>query len=101
MIIVTGIAEIAPESIEAIKDAARVMASASRAEAGCHEYAFYEDIENPGTFRVYEEWESPEALRAHFAEPHMARFQKTLEAATILKLDISQFERGADVKVNT
>lgn len=100
MIVVTGIAEIAEDSIETIKQAAGIMAKASRAESGCREYAFYEDIETPGRFRIYEEWESADALRAHFNEPHMAVFQQALAKATVLGLNVSQFERGADIKVN-
>ena len=64
MIVVTGIATVAPESAEALKAAARKMAAASREEAGCHAYAFYEDLEVAGRFRVYEEWESAEAAEA-------------------------------------
>lgn len=100
MIIVTGIAEVASEDIATIKAAASIMAKASRAETGCVEYAFYEDIEQAGQFRIYEEWESVEALRTHFTLPHMAEFQAVLGSINVLKLDINQFERGRDIKVN-
>lgn len=99
MIVVTGIATVAPESAEALKAAARKMAAASREEAGCHAYAFYEDLEVAGRFRVYEEWESAEALREHFATPHMKSFNAAIREARDLHIDISQFERGPDIKV--
>ncbi|MDJ0614177.1 MAG: putative quinol monooxygenase [Rhizobiaceae bacterium] len=100
MIVVTGIAEIAVDDVETIKAAARIMAKSSRAEAGCIAYAFYEDIEHSGRFRIYEEWESADALRAHFQEPHMEAFNAALGSVTVLKLEISQFERGDDIKIN-
>jgi quinol monooxygenase YgiN len=58
-----------------------------RAEKGCIEYAAHVDAENigpfqarfgPDAFAVLESWESPEALNAHIATPHMRAYgQKT------------------------
>jgi quinol monooxygenase YgiN len=58
-----------------------------RAEKGCIEYAGHIDAADIGTFQakfgpdalvVLESWESPEALRAHVAAPHMKAYgQKT------------------------
>lgn len=100
MIIVTGIAEVAPQSVEQIKAAARVMAATTRTEAGCHAYAFYEDLEQPGRFRLYEEWETADHLRAHFATPHMAEFQAVIRSTEGISIQIKQFLRGDDIKVN-
>jgi quinol monooxygenase YgiN len=56
---------------------------AVQAEKGCIEYAPAIDAEGiggfqtkfgPDTFVVIEKWESPEALRAHAASPHMAAY---------------------------
>src|SRR5437773_10424444 len=56
---------------------------AVHAEKGCIEYAPAIDAEGigsfqtkfgPDTFVVIEKWESPEALRAHAASPHMAAY---------------------------
>jgi quinol monooxygenase YgiN len=56
---------------------------AVHAEKGCIEYAPAIDAEGiggfqtkfgPDTFIVIEKWESPEALRAHAASPHMAAY---------------------------
>ncbi len=100
MIIVTGIAVVAAKDIDTVKDAARIMAQASHAEAGCNAYAFYEDIEKSGRFRIYEQWESADALRAHFATQHMATFSETLRKADVLSLEVEQFQRGDDIQVN-
>lgn len=99
MLIVTGIAEVASSEIERVKVEAAKMAKASRAEEGCHEYAFFQDIENPTQFRIYEEWESADALRAHFATQHMALFNVFLKTVEGLSINISQFMRGEDIKV--
>lgn len=57
------------------------------AEKGCIEYAAHVDAEGIGAFQakfgpdafvVLESWESPEALTAHIAAPHMKAYgQKT------------------------
>jgi quinol monooxygenase YgiN len=56
---------------------------AVRAEQGCIEYGPAIDAEGigsfqakfgPDTFVVIEKWESPEALKAHAASPHMAAY---------------------------
>ncbi len=99
MIVVTGIAEIAPEDVSQIKSAAKIMASASRSEEGCRNYAFYEDIEQEGRFRIYEEWETAEALREHFTTQHMQDFNQILSETKVLKLEVDQFLRGDDIKV--
>ena len=101
MIIVTGIAEIAEGDIDVIKPAACEMAMNSRDEEGCRAYAFYEDLEKPGRFRIFEKWESVDALRAHFSTPHMQAFNAVLSGVTVLKLEVEQFEQGRDVTVNS
>jgi quinol monooxygenase YgiN len=53
---------------------------AVHAEKGCIEYGPVVDADLPGakfgedTFVVVEKWESPEALKAHAASPHMAAY---------------------------
>ena len=56
---------------------------AVRAEKGCIEYGAAIDLDpalkfqaayGPDTFVVVEKWESPEALMAHAAAPHMAAY---------------------------
>lgn len=47
---------------------------ASRAEDGCIEYNYAEDLLEPGLIRVSEIWESREHLAAHFKSAHMQRW---------------------------
>jgi quinol monooxygenase YgiN len=58
----------------------RANVPAVRAEKGCIEYGAAVDADGPfakfgpDTFVVVEKWESPEALKAHAAAPHMAAY---------------------------
>ena len=43
-------------------------------EPGCRAYGLWADPDNPGQFRIFEEWDSQEALTEHFGTPHFAAF---------------------------
>lgn len=47
---------------------------ASRAEDGCIEYNYAEDLLEPGLIRVSEVWACRENLAAHFKSEHMQRW---------------------------
>jgi len=75
MILVTGSFRIpVARRTEAAEAMERVIAETLR-ERGCFAYSYSEDVREPGLFRVSEQWESREALAAHFASPHMTRWQ--------------------------
>ncbi len=80
MIIVNGRIETTAEAIAAMKDAVAVMEAASRAEAGCHDYTFSVELNNPNVIRITERWDDMAALEIHFKTPHMAEFQKAMAA---------------------
>lgn len=75
MLVIAASLPIKPEQRDAAIAAAVKMAQATREEPGCLAYAFYQDLEDPNRFHVFEKWESAAALEAHFKTPHMADFQ--------------------------
>jgi quinol monooxygenase YgiN len=80
MIHVVAIITAKPGMREQILAAFRANMAAVHAEQGCIEYGPAVDLETspakfgPDTFVVIEKWESPEALKAHAASPHMATY---------------------------
>ena len=83
MIHVIAIITARPGMREAILKEFRANMPAVHAEQGCIEYGPAIDAEvmgriqtpfGPDTFVVVEKWESPEALKAHAAAPHMAAY---------------------------
>ena len=52
------------------------MIEASRAEPGCGGYDYAFDLLEPDLMRVRELWKDEQALKDHFATPHMAAFLK-------------------------
>lgn len=69
MIVVEG--SIRVRDIEAARPAMEAMIAASRAEAGCIDYAYALDLSEPGLVRVIERWETRAHLAAHAASDHI------------------------------
>ncbi|MGH9576537.1 MAG: putative quinol monooxygenase [Terriglobales bacterium] len=83
MIHVLAIVTAKPGMRESILQAFRANVPNVRAEQGCIEYGAAVDADpalkfqtafGPDTFVVVEKWESPDALKAHAAAPHMAAY---------------------------
>ena len=76
MILVTGEFYMPVEALGPTLEALERVILATRAEDGCLSYAYAYDVLEPGLFRVSETWRDREALTAHFAQPHMKRWQE-------------------------
>lgn len=92
MLVIAGEIEIDPAQREAAVTAAIRMMEETRQEAGCISYSFSGDLAQSGLFRVFEEWESQQALEAHFASPHMASFQKSVGGLGVTRMSIQRYE---------
>ena len=75
------------------------MIEASRAEAGCAGYDYAFDMLEPGLMRVREWWRDEQALRDHFATPHMAAFLKALRTLKPASVTIKCHELGPERKM--
>ncbi len=75
MIVIEGTVRIPLARLDAARPVMEQMIRASRAEAGCLDYAYSVDVLDPGLIRVSERWESREALAAHFETAHMATWR--------------------------
>ena len=94
MIVVTGTFQVAEEDVEAARTAMITMMAETAKEVGCITYRFYPDIEREGAFRVYEEWDNEEALKAHFNVDHMKTFREALSKINLLSRDVKMFKAG-------
>ncbi|SRR6056297_2349149 len=92
MIVVNGIVRTTREDIAALTHAISTMEAASRSEQGCLDYTFSIELNDPEVIRITEKWTSLEALKAHFAAPHMADFQATMGAHPPVAMDVSFYE---------
>ncbi len=91
MLIIAGTISIDPNRRAELLDAVQWMVDASRAEAGCREYVFTADPADPSIVRLFELWDSEEALAEHFASDHMATWREQSAGLGITGRDLTKF----------
>ena len=92
MLVIAGRIRIDPAKRAAALAAARDMMRDTRPETGCISYTFSADVDDEAVFYIFEEWEGPQALGAHFESPHMARFQKAAAGLGAAEMTIQRYE---------
>ena len=92
MIVIAGHVAIDPANLDKALPAAKQMMTETLKEEGCGAYVFSQDLSQPGCFRIFEEWESQEALDAHFKSPHMASFQKAMGGMGVKEMVVHKYE---------
>ena len=92
MLVIAGRIEIDPAHRSEAMAAAREMMADTRKEPGCISYTFSADLDEEGVFHVFEEWESQEALDAHFQTAHMARFRGLIPGFGLKDMSLQRYE---------
>ncbi len=92
MLVIAGHVTLDPAKRDAALPAAKEMMAETHKEAGCGAYVFSEDLDQPGRFLIFEEWESQEALDAHFKSPHMAKFQQAMGGFGVKEMVVHKYE---------
>ncbi len=95
MLLVIGTFRLPLASLDAGRAAMTRVIVASRSEPGCIEYAYAEDVIEPGLFRVHEAWESREALAAHFEAAHMKAWQRERAELGMTDRQVTAYEAAA------
>lgn len=80
MILITGHVILTPEHRERMIALGVEHSARSRDEAGCVAHNCHIDIENPDRLVFVEQWESIDAVRAHFAVPASRAFVAEMRA---------------------
>jgi quinol monooxygenase YgiN len=96
MIRVVGTFRLPLNNLAAGREALARVIAATRAEPDCIDYAYAEDVLEPGLFRVSEVWESREALTAHFEAPHMKAWQRERAALGMTDRDMRAYTVGSE-----
>ncbi|MBV8851210.1 MAG: antibiotic biosynthesis monooxygenase [Methylobacteriaceae bacterium] len=92
MLIVTGSLVAREDTVEELRRQALEHTQRSRKEPGCVSHAVHVDCENPMRLFFFEEWESREALLAHFAVPQSRHFVKSARELAAEASPIAIFE---------
>ena len=92
MIQINGTIKLGKPMDAATRKAMVEMVRASRAEDGCLDYAFAEDLADPDTLILYERWRDRDALAAHGQSAHMAEFRGVMAANPPVSCEIRVYE---------
>lgn len=90
-LVIAGTITIDPARRDAFAEAAVEMMEETHKEPGNVAYAFSADFADDGVIRIFEQWESQEALDAHMKSPHMAAFQGKLGGLGIRGMDMQKY----------
>ncbi len=98
MIMVTGVIESTRDDIASLRDAVLRLEALTRQEPGCIDYCFSVELGDPSRLRITERWESVDALRGHFKQPHLVEFQGAIASHRPKDTDI-RFYRVEEIDV--
>jgi quinol monooxygenase YgiN len=91
MLIVAGTIDVAPGQRDEFLRGRSEAVLATRSEPGCIEYAFSADLVDPGRVRIFEKWETKDALRAHL-QAMSSQPPSPAPSVDILGRDLLQYE---------
>ena len=94
-LLVVGTFRLPPSNILLARSAMLRMVEASRAEDGCIEYSYAEDMVEPGLIRVQEHWRDQPSLHRHFASEHIAAWRAEWATLGICNRNLKLYEVGA------
>ena len=92
MIVVVGQFRLPAARMDEARPVMAKVMLATRAEAGCVQYNYAEDLLDPGLIRVSELWQSRAQLAAHMQTPHMALWVQKRAGLGLIERSISVFE---------
>jgi quinol monooxygenase YgiN len=94
MLLIVGSVRLPAEKLAQARPAMQAMVTASRAEDGCAEYSYAEDLFDAGLIHVKEMWRDQPALNMHFASPHIARWRAAWAELGIGERNLRLYEVG-------
>ena len=92
MLLIVGTVRLPAQNMEAARPVMKRMAEASRAEEGCLEYGYAEDVFDPGLIHVKELWLDQAALDRHFAAPHLVEWRAAWPSLGIGDRDLRVYD---------
>lgn len=95
MLLIVGTIRLPVENLDAARPVMQQMIEASRAEAGCNEYCYAQDILDPGLIHVKELWQDRIALDKHFASAHIIQWRGHWPKLGITDRNLVLYEVGA------
>jgi len=95
MILIVGTVRLPAENLDSARPIMKRMIEASRAETGCIEYSYAQDVFAPGLIHVKELWQDRISLEKHFASDHIAQWRSHWPELRITDRNLVRYEVSA------
>ncbi len=92
MILVMGTIKMAAGEGERARPVLAKHATDCSAEAGCEDYSFAFDANDPDLIRISERWESPDALANHGEAGHQREFGQALRDFAVERVSVKAWD---------
>jgi quinol monooxygenase YgiN len=94
MLLIIGTIRLPSSNVDVARPIMKRMVDASRAEDGCIEYGYAEDLLEPGLIHVKERWAEQAALDRHFASTHIAEWRAAWPSLEISDRNLLVYDVG-------
>ncbi|UWZ84199.1 putative quinol monooxygenase [Occallatibacter riparius] len=92
MLLIVGTIRLSPGTLADARPAMKRMVEGSRAEDGCEEYSYAEDVLDAGLIHVKELWRDREALDRHFVSAHLMQWRAAWAELGIWDRELRAYE---------
>ena len=90
-IIIPGTIDMPPENVDAALAAGKPLIEGALSQPGCLDYDWCPEPLHPGRIRVFERWESEEALASHFNNRWYKEMRDAIGQFGIIKADTAKY----------
>lgn len=94
MLLIVGTIRLPAENLTEARPVMKRIVEASRAEDGCLEYSYAEDLFEPGLIHIRELWTEQAALDLHFTTDHVADWRAAWPELGIGERNLRIYEVG-------
>jgi quinol monooxygenase YgiN len=77
-----------------LRDELQILATMSRADAGCIRYEVLEEADRPNRFVLWEEWVDEASLADHNRQPHVKRFGEVSPPLLLTSMQVRRLRRS-------
>jgi quinol monooxygenase YgiN len=99
MLLIVGTIRLPVGLLDAARPSMASMVEASRAEIGCLEYSYAEDVLDLGLIHVKERWRDRVALDEHFKSAHIAIWRDNWPSLGIGERNLYLYEVGKSTPI--
>lgn len=94
MLLIVGTVRLPAGRLDAARPSMAAIVEASRAEDGCLEYSYAEDVLDPGLIHIKERWRDRVALDEHLKSAHIATWRSSWPSLGIGERNLYLYEVG-------